>query len=182
MELWFLTINDCQLKSCCEARLQVWRQLLKGIEERGFLSPFLLIRNAVKIFESTLFGSIHPLIFQFRRTFGGKRWWRMHDVCDGWMWRRSRRGTTFDSGFLHYACLDALQVVQRPAWQEHSFTTSNNASTLRRFSFGASSIKTKLGFSHRRKCSQLELVVQRPQRTWISLLPVLMLGSDYGYY
>ena len=46
------------------------------------------------------------LPFPFRRMYDGKRWWRIHDVCDERMMRRSRRKNTFDSGiFTRVWCL-----------------------------------------------------------------------------
>ena len=79
----------------------------------GFLSPSLSIRNAMKKFPDQTSFEYSSLLFSFRRTNGGKRWWWVHDVCDGRMMRCPWRQTTFDSGNIH-ACLVPCKWCKDP--------------------------------------------------------------------
>ena len=85
----------------------------QGIEEGGFLSPSLSIRNAMEHFRFNNLWISTLVFFQFRRTNGGKRWWWVHDVCDGRLMRRPWRQTTFDSGNIH-ACLVPCKWCKDP--------------------------------------------------------------------
>ena len=102
-----------------------------------------------RFFESTFFGCIHSSQLSISTDE-----WRKKMVTNVWRMRRTNDAPLLAPYYFRFGISSrvsgALQVVQRPAWQEHSFTASRIASTLRSFSFGKSSIETKLKWTLRR--------------------------------
>jgi len=97
--------------------------------EGGSLSPSLSIRNAVEKFpnQQSLDASISQLSISTDD-------WRQRMVTVAWRLRRMNDAPLLARHYFRFGnssrVSGALQVVQRPAWQELLFTTSNLASTI----------------------------------------------------